>query len=344
MKCEVTIALPVYNAEKYICRALDTILNQTFKDLELLIVDDCSSDGTVSLIEKIQKTHPRGNVIRLLRQEKNTGPSGARNRMIDEAQGRFLYFMDADDTIPVNSISTLYESAILHHADVVYGSYKLIEIYDKHRNAYRYQYPLKVFHKKGALANYAYRHYGKFQAQVWNVLIDLEFLRKTGLRFISARFWEDMAFTYDLVSYVNCGVLLPFITYNYLCRPNTLSNYHDRDIIPRSEIEQNISTNDHIKLGCLELIDRTYVGYRSYDLMMNSFYIVCQIIQARHKIVPSFSDEEIRLIMYHPLPLRVILRSHRRLLGNLLLWTLGHLPIRLFIPTIKLIGKLKRVL
>ena len=344
MSYAVTIGIPVYNAHKFIGRALDTALSQTFTNLEVLIVDDCSTDDTLTIIEQYQKTHQRGNCIRVLRQEKNGGPSAARNRMIDEARGHFLYFMDVDDTIPVFAIATLYDAAVGYRAEVVYGSHKHVEMYDKRHTTSLFQYPLRVFQKKGELASYAYLHYGKFQVPVWNVLINVFFLREIGLRFISARFWEDMAFTYDLVSYVNRAVLLPVITYNYLCRPNSLSNFQERDSIPRSEIEQNIATIDHIKLGCAELRDKVYVGYRSYDVVMNSFYMVCQILKFREKITPSFTNEELQLIMYHPLSLDDIFNSRRRLMGNLVLWSMSRMPLWLFMITVKIIGKLKRVL
>ena len=344
MGVEVTIGIPVFNAGKYLTRSLDTVLNQSFKEIEVLLVDDCSTDNTVSVIQEIQQTHPRGNCIRLLCQERNSGPGIARNRMIDEAQGRYLFFMDADDTLPINAIYTLYEAALNYKSEVVYGSYKQIEIYDKNRNSNLFQYPLTVFQKKGALASYAYRHYGKFQAQVWNVLVDLSFLRQTEIRFIHARFWEDMAFTYDIVPYVSRAVLLPFVTYNYLCRPNSLSNFQDRETIQRDEVVRNISTIDHIKIGCAELRSKPYVGYRSYNVVMNSFYMVCQILKTRDRITPPFTDEELKLMMYHPLSIGDIFRSHRKLSGNLMLWSIGRLPLWLFMPTIKVMGKIKRVL
>ena len=344
MGCRVTIGMPVYNAEKYISRSIDTVLNQSFEEIELLIVDDCSTDSTVSIIERYQNTHPRGGCIRLLRQEKNAGPSAARNRIIKEAQGHFLYFMDADDTILVNTISTLYETARDYCMEVVYGSYKQIEAYDKYRNATYFEYPLIVFQEKGELASYAYQKIGRFQAQVWNVLFNLEFLRNTGVQFIPARYLEDLAFTNDLVPFVSRAVLLPTITYNYLCRPNTLSNYHVRDKISRNEIEGTLSVMNHIKKGCIELRKAPYVGYRSYNVMMNCFYIVCHIINLRDKIYPTYSNEELQSIMYHPLSLGDIFRSHRKLFGNLILWSMNHLPLKLFMSAIKVIGKMKRAL
>ena len=173
MSYAVTIGIPVYNAHKFIGRALDTALSQTFTNLEVLIVDDCSTDDTLTIIEQYQKTHQRGNCIRVLRQEKNGGPSAARNRMIDEARGHFLYFMDVDDTIPVFAIATLYDAAVGYRAEVVYGSHKHVEMYDKRHTTSLFQYPLRVFQKKGELASYAYLHYGKFQVPVWNVLINV---------------------------------------------------------------------------------------------------------------------------------------------------------------------------
>lgn len=343
-KHEVTVGIPVYNATKFIGRALDAVLDQTFSNMEVLIVDDCSTDDTITLIEQYKERHQRGECIRILQQEKNGGPSAARNRMIDEAHGKYLYFMDVDDTIPVYAIATLYETAIKYHAEVVYGSHQHVEVYDKHSHSELFQYPFRVFQKKGKLASYAYRQYGKFQVPVWNVLINVAFLRETGLRFIAARFWEDMAFTYDLVSYVNRAVLLPDLTYNYICRPNSLSNFQERDVIPRQEIVQNIATIDHIKLGCVELREKTYVGYRSYDVVMNSFYMVCQILKYKNKIQPSFSNEELQMMMYHPLSFHDILHSRRKLFGNLFLWSMSRMPIWLFMITVKVMGKLKRVL
>ena len=88
---EVTIGIPVYNAEKYIRLAMDSALAQTFNDIEFLVIDDCGTDSSVDIVREYQQTHPRGKDIRIVRQPQNGGLGRARNRIIDEAQGIYLY-------------------------------------------------------------------------------------------------------------------------------------------------------------------------------------------------------------------------------------------------------------
>ena len=101
---EVTIGIPVYQSVDYIQDTMNSALNQSFSDIEFLIVDDCGKDGTMDIISHFQTSHPRGKDIRILVNEKNKGVGYSRNRIIDEARGRFLYFMDSDDTIEPNTI------------------------------------------------------------------------------------------------------------------------------------------------------------------------------------------------------------------------------------------------
>ena len=103
MKYDVTIGIPVYNVEPYITQSLESALAQTYPSIEFLLVDDASSDLSVDIVRRFQMNHPRGADIRILSNPKNLGVSSSRNRIIDEAQGDYLYFMDADDLIAENS-------------------------------------------------------------------------------------------------------------------------------------------------------------------------------------------------------------------------------------------------
>ena len=99
MKYEVTIGMAVYNVGKYIRMSLDSALAQTFESIEFLILDDCGTDESMDIVREYQLKHSRGKNIRILSQPHNMGIGMARNRIIDEAQGCFLYFMDSDDSI-----------------------------------------------------------------------------------------------------------------------------------------------------------------------------------------------------------------------------------------------------
>lgn len=103
MEYEVTIGIPVYNVEEYIQSTLESALAQTFSSIEILICDDCATDGSVDIIRSYQQTHPRGRDIRILHHSRNMGVGPSRNRLIQEARGHYLFFMDADDLIETDS-------------------------------------------------------------------------------------------------------------------------------------------------------------------------------------------------------------------------------------------------
>ena len=87
MEYDVTIGIPVYQAEKYLSRSLESALAQSYPSIEFLLVDDGSTDGSLSIAQDYQKNHPRGGAIRLIFHDHNLGVSAARNRIIEEASG-----------------------------------------------------------------------------------------------------------------------------------------------------------------------------------------------------------------------------------------------------------------
>ena len=90
----VSIITPSYNSEKFISQTIESVINQTYKNWEMIIVDDVSPDDSNDIIEEYEKKDSR---IKLIKLEKNSGPAVARNRAIEEAKGRYIAFLDADD-------------------------------------------------------------------------------------------------------------------------------------------------------------------------------------------------------------------------------------------------------
>lgn len=90
---EVTIAIPVYNAQKYIVETLNSALSQTFESIEFLIIDDKGNDNSIEIIEQIQKTHLRGEQIKIIHHNENKGIASARNTAIKKCVGQvFIFF------------------------------------------------------------------------------------------------------------------------------------------------------------------------------------------------------------------------------------------------------------
>jgi teichuronic acid biosynthesis glycosyltransferase TuaG len=117
----VSIITPTYNSEKFITETIQSVQNQTYKNWEMLIVDDCSSDKTVAIIQQFMEDDHRIHLIRL---NKNSGASKARNKAINEVKGDFMTFLDADDIwfpdFIENSIATIQETGI----PFVFSSYR----------------------------------------------------------------------------------------------------------------------------------------------------------------------------------------------------------------------------
>lgn len=341
MKYDVTIGIPVYNAEKYIRQAMDSVLGQTYANIEFLIVDDCGTDGSIAAVRELQRTHPRGEDIHILSQPRNMRVSAARNRIIDEAQGRFLFFMDADDLLESGVIALLMEHQQRTGADIVYGSYDKIETYNDNKVVAIVRYPLMELTGDGCLAEYAWHKYGSLQTTVWNYIVDVEMLRRSKVRFIDTDFWEDMAFTFDLLPYCQHAVLLPDITYHYLCHYDSLSKYQERTQISKEEVIKNISTVDYMKIQCIKAKKKPYLPQRCLNVLRTDIYVLCYILKNTQKITPSFSRQELKTIMTHPATLSEIMDFPHDRIKNLMFYLLSKLPARMVVWIMTAIGKAK---
>ena len=128
---KVSIIIPVYNVSKYIERCLKSALDQTWKDLEIILVDDCTPDDSMDIARSVLETSSRSNMVTILKHEKNRGLSAARNTGIRQAKGDYLYFLDSDDYLPVNSIELLADAAIRHNVDFVIGEFAVVGTFRK---------------------------------------------------------------------------------------------------------------------------------------------------------------------------------------------------------------------
>jgi glycosyltransferase involved in cell wall biosynthesis len=116
---KVAICIPVYNVEKYIRRCLESIVNQTYKDLEIIVVNDCTPDNSMAIVERFAHEDDR---IRIIKHEHNKGLMWARRTGYMAASGDYITFCDSDDYLPENAIELLYEEAIKTEADIVSGT------------------------------------------------------------------------------------------------------------------------------------------------------------------------------------------------------------------------------
>lgn len=117
MNVKVSIIVPVYNSEKTIVRCATNLVNQTLKEIEIIFIDDCSTDSSFVLLQEIKKQFPYK--VKVLKTQENSGPGGARNLGLEYVDGEYIGFVDSDDIADVTMYQKLYERAVEEQCDIV---------------------------------------------------------------------------------------------------------------------------------------------------------------------------------------------------------------------------------
>ena len=134
-KPEISVIIPVYNAEKWISRCLESIIKQTFKNFEVIIVNDASQDKSFEIVKQYILKDDR---IIIINKEKNEGTMSARESGYIKAKGKYIIFSDADDYFPQNAFQILYDTIITDKSDIVFGGYTIINNNMSQKNIIRY--------------------------------------------------------------------------------------------------------------------------------------------------------------------------------------------------------------
>ena len=211
---KITVAIPCYNLEDRIAACLESVIQQDFKDMEILVVDDCSKDRSVEVVNSLIGKHPE-RIIRHIVNSENIGLSKVRNIAIKEAAGEYLYFVDGDDTIEPGTLSLFYRRMEETQADVVCGSFRKKNFEGK---AYvTKQFPEDTIKGEFAYASYIEEHIiGYFCLAAWNNLYRLDFLRKYDICCATHyRSYEDRLFTFKVVLNARSVSYIHDVTYNY---------------------------------------------------------------------------------------------------------------------------------
>ena len=236
MSCKVSIIVPVYNVEKYLDRCLNSLINQTLKDIEIIIVDDGSTDNCPEIIEKFAKTDSRIKIIR----QKNSKIGAARNNGMKLAAGEYIGFVDSDDYIDENFYEELYNTAKTYNADIVSANIlKHKDKYNKYNVKYRTKKCTNKIQKKIKLCSDKTNRF----FSCWNKIYKKEFLNKYNLIFTVNRVHEDVIFSTRALYYSNILAVTPNTTYHYIQNPNSVCNTN------KCKDAKRVDRNSHIKSG-----------------------------------------------------------------------------------------------
>ena len=210
---KITVAIPCYNLQDRISACLESVIAQDYKDIVILVIDDCSTDKSVEVINSLIVLHPERE-FRLIVNETNLGLCKVRNLAIREARGEALYFLDGDDTIEPRTLSLFQRRMEETNAEVVCGSYRRKNI--DGNTFLKKQYPEDTIHGDFALAIYILKHInGSFNVAVLNKLYRLDFLRTHNICCSSNyRTYESSLFTFKVALHARHVSYIHNITYN----------------------------------------------------------------------------------------------------------------------------------
>ena len=238
----ISVVMPVYGVEEYLNRAAESILRQTFQDLELILVDDCSPDRCGKICEEIAKGDSRVKVLHL---EENGGLSNARNQGMTVAEGRYILFMDSDDHLDTDALQLAVESLQKNPAKLVIWG--LIEEYYDNSNqiatTVKVNYPEHFFSSKEELRPHIIRLEEKtLLGYQWNKLYDFNYLREKQLQYENVPLIEDILFSIDFVKEIDSLNILNITPYHYQKKMNNslttkfVADYYDLHMTRISKI------------------------------------------------------------------------------------------------------------
>lgn len=241
----VTVVVPVYNVEKYLDRCIDSIVNQTYKNLEIILVDDGSPDNCPQMCDGWAKKDNRIKVIH----KKNAGAGMARNTGLDNANGDYIFFIDSDDCVSTQIVEKCLLNAEKNNSDVViFGRCDTFN--DGRQISKDICIDKGVFQKKdirneliSAMLNYKFG----IGMSIWSKMYKVQTIKRLNKRFVSERelFSEDVYFGIDLFADIDTVTILKENLYYYLVRDNSLSRQFN--------INRHQTQNDYFYEKTIEL-------------------------------------------------------------------------------------------
>lgn len=238
IKANISVIIPVYNVEKYLSECLDSVVNQTYKNLQIILVDDGSTDFSGKICDEYAEKDNRITVVH----QKNAGAGAAKNTGLELIDGEYFSIIDSDDYIELDMYKKMVKSLEKYNADIVQCLFRNVFVNDSFDRKYKIKgnYP-KVLTSKRFLKEYLYDwKYAIFANKVFksSLLKDI--------RFPVGRKIDDEFFTYKLVCNAKKVVNIDNILYNYRMRKTSVMNENNSDRLIYDRIDCFIERYNYV--------------------------------------------------------------------------------------------------
>ncbi len=264
----ISVIIPVYNVEKYLEECVNSVLTQTYKNIEIIFVDDGSTDSSGQICDNFAKEYSNITVFH----KENGGQSTARNMGLEKAQGKYIYFLDSDDIIVPDALEKLCAVAEENFADVVF--FDAESFIDEKPDAEMKQTYLRT-HKyptqNGIKAFEQMQELNEYHCVVWGMLLRKEFLLENAIKFIPGIYYEDMAYTYELLCRAGTVSQCPEVLYKRRYRENSTmtsrksKKYFDSSVAVYEYIRDFSVANNLIELD----FAKKYIARNAFNVFNN---------------------------------------------------------------------------
>lgn len=294
-RSKISVIVPVYNVSEYIAECIQRLFMQTFRDFEIIVVDDCGTDNSIAIAEELllNGTLPH----QILHHNHNRGLSAGRNTGMAAAKGEYVYFLDSDDYITPDCLEKLYTKAISTDADITIGDYSVIGgsnsgllNINTNRNTY---------------------FDGAYFVMAWNKLCKLSFLKDNNIAFIEGLVHEDEPWAFEIACKTSNIALIEDKTYIYRIRENSLqtgkdfTKHFNAYLTILQQFAKTIVDTNHMSL--IWWLERKKALYFGQTLEKGTLSQQKQIYSVIRENLPQSSFTKIGIHYYLPKFLGIIL-------------------------------------
>lgn len=217
-KIKVSIVIPIYNAEKYLAECLESLIHQTLKEIEIICVNNGSTDNSQKILEEYAEKDNRINILN----NENNGPGAARNFGINAASGEYIGLCDSDDWVDLDFFEKLYNTAEKYNAELVCASMvRARKFHKKFRIKVDKEAVFSEVQEKLEACNAPKMCY------VTNKIYKTKALKATGITFREGCFFEDIDYTFKIIYLLEKVAVVPNVYYYYRFNPKSIVKTHN---------------------------------------------------------------------------------------------------------------------
>lgn len=258
MNKKVSVILPCYNVEKYLNQCLDSIVNQTLKEIEIICIDDGSTDNTLTVLNDFANKDSR---IKVLTQQ-NKGPGAARNAGLDIATGEFVSMLDSDDFFKLDMLENFYKEAISKNTDILICESQ--EYYDKKNKYKKLKWALRKkylpFEKIFNYKNMPKHIIGFCVGWAWDKFYKKSFIDKYNLRYAELMNSEDLTFVFLSLVLASRISIINEVFISHRKREDSVEMTRDKNPYDFIIAAQNLR-NNLISYGKYEEVEQSFLNW-----------------------------------------------------------------------------------